>query len=176
MEKRIYLRALEPGDLDRIHKWHNDQDMYRIMGGHFHFVSKAATEEWLRKKTAYNTDEVNLAICIKETDQHIGNIYLRNIDWIDRQAEMQIWIGEPEMRIKGYGTEAHFLLQQHAVKDLGLRRLYAYIQDGNPSRKLAEKLGLTYEGTMRNYAFVNGAWKDFLIFAVCFDDNGDIID
>jgi len=175
MEKRIFLRALELEDLDRIHKWHNDQEMYRIMGGHFRFVSKTATEEWLRKKVQYQTDELNLAICIKETSQHIGNIYLRNIDWMDRQAEMQIWIGEPEMRAKGYGTEAHQLLQEYAVKDLGMRRLYAYIQKGNTSQKLAEKMGLTLEGTMRNYAFVNGAWRDFYILAICFDENGNVI-
>jgi RimJ/RimL family protein N-acetyltransferase len=176
MEERIYLRALEPEDLDRIHKWHNNRDMYRIMGGHFRYVSKAATKQWLEKKMGYLTDEVSLAICIKETSQHIGNIYLRNIDWIDRHAEMQIWIGEAEMRAKGYGTEAHALLQNHAVQDLGLRRLYAYIQEGNPSQFLAKKLGLTIEGTLRNHALINGEWKNFIIMSVCFDESGNIIE
>jgi diamine N-acetyltransferase len=176
MENRIYLRALEPEDLDRIHKWHNDQKLYRIMGGHFHYVSKAATEEWLRKRMEYRTDEVSLAICIKETSQHIGNIYLKKIDWIDRQANLDIFIGEPEMRSGGYGTEAFQLLVDHAVKDLGLRRIYGIIQKGNDAiKKVTEKVGLTVEGTLPKCTFFDGSWKDYYLVAVRFDENGNVI-
>ena len=61
--------------------------------GVFHYASRASDEEWLRKKQMFSDEEVNLAICLTENSQHIGNIYLRNIDWIARHAELRIFIG-----------------------------------------------------------------------------------
>jgi len=167
----VYLRALEIDDLERTHKWHNDQRMYNIMGGTFHHVSHATEEEWLRKKQAYSPNEVNLAICLTETSQHIGNIYLRNIDWISRNAELQIWIGEPVQRSQGYGYAAHNLIQKYAFEELGLRRLYVFILEGNPSIKLAQKFGFIVEGKLRQHAFVGGEFKDFIVMGLCVDDN-----
>jgi [ribosomal protein S5]-alanine N-acetyltransferase len=167
----VYLRALELSDLERTHKWHNDQHMYRTMGGVFHYVSRASEEVWLREKGAYSSQEVNLAICLSENLQHIGNIYLRNIDWINRHAELQIWIGEPNFRSQGYGYSAQKLIQKYAFGDLGLRRLYIFIQEGNTSIKLAEKFGFVIEGCLRKHNFVDGEFKNFIVMGLCVDDD-----
>ena len=168
----VYLRALELDDLERTYKWHNDQRMYSIMGGTFHYVSHATEEDWLRRKQAYSPSEVNLAICLTENSQHIGNIYLTNVDWISRHAELQIWIGEPVQRSQGYGYAACNLLKKYAFNDLGLRRLYLFILEGNISSiKLAKKLGFVVEGKMRQHAFIGGEFKDFIAMGLCVDDN-----
>ena len=111
----IYLRALEHNDLDRTYKWHNDHELYRTMGV-FHYASRATDEEWLRKKQMFSDEEVNLAICLTENSQHIGNIYLRNIDWIARNAELRIFIGASDYRTKGYGQAAIRLLIRHVSR------------------------------------------------------------
>jgi len=167
----VYLRALESDDLERTHKWHNDHRMYNIMGGTFHYVSRATEEEWLRKKQAYSPQEVSLAICLTETSQHIGNIYLRAIDWIARHAELQIWIGEPDQRSRGYGYAAISLFLKYAFDTLGLRRIYLYVLEGNPSIRLYEKCGFIVEGKLRKHAFIGGEFKDFFIMGLCVDDN-----
>jgi RimJ/RimL family protein N-acetyltransferase len=168
----VYLRALELGDMERTHKWHNDQRMYRIMGGVFHYVSRATEEEWLRKKQAYSPQEVSLAVCLTENSQHIGNVYLRNIDWIARHAEIQIWIGEPDERSKGYGSAAFRLMIEYAFHNLGLRRLYGFIlEDNKPSIRMFEKCGFVVEGRLRKHAFGGGKFKDFVVMGVCVDDN-----
>ena len=106
MNEPIYLRALEMSDLDRCHKWHNDKDLYEMFWGPFHFVSKQAVEAWLNRKTSYSSEEYNFAITVKETDKHIGNIYLRKINWVCRHAELQIFIGDREEISRGYGQSA----------------------------------------------------------------------
>ncbi len=166
----IYLRALERDDLERTHKWHNDRTMYRIMGGTFHYVSRAAEEAWLRKKEAYSPTEVMLAICVTETSQHIGNIYLRNIDWAARHAEGQIWIGEVGQRTKGYGRAAAELLISHAFEDLGLHRLYVLALEGNPSIHMAETQGFVREGVLRDHVYVAGKFKDLVVLGMTVDD------
>ncbi len=167
----IYLRSLELDDLDRIHKWHNDPALYETMLGTFRYVSRAAVEEWLHKKMAYSTQEVNLAICLTSNSQHIGNTYLRNIDWGARHAETSIFIGEPDQRSKGWGTAVLRLRSKHAFEDLGLQRLYSFIlADNKAAIKLTEKYGYVVEGRLRKHVFKGGEFKDVLVMGFCAED------
>ena len=165
----IYLRALELTDLERTHKWHNDQEMYATMGSTFHYVSPATEEAWLRQIDTKSFHQVNLAICVTETSEHIGNIYLRDIDWIARHASVHIFIGEASERSHGYGYEAVTLLTKHAFSDLGLRRLHLFALTDNISVNLFKKCGYTVEGILRQHTFVNGRFKDLIVMARCAD-------
>jgi RimJ/RimL family protein N-acetyltransferase len=165
----VFLRALELDDLDRTYKWHNDHALYKTMGV-FHYASRAADAEWLRKKQLFSNEEVNLGICLTENSRHIGNIYLRNIDWIARNAELRIFIGEPDCRSKGYGQAAIRLLVRHAQQDLGLLRLYLFVlEDNKPAIRVYEKCGFVVEGNLRNHFFSEGGFKNYLIMGLCAD-------
>lgn len=166
----VYLRALELDDLDRTYKWHNDRELYKTIGT-YHYVSRATDEEWLRKKQAYSNEEVNLAICVTANSEHVGNIYLRNIDWIARTSELRMFIGEPDQRSKGYGQAAIRLLIKHAFDDLGLLRLYLFVYDDNKRAiRSYEKCGFIIEGNLRKHFFIAGRFKDCLVMGICADD------
>jgi RimJ/RimL family protein N-acetyltransferase len=167
----VYLRSLELDDLDRTHRWHNDPALYEMLVGTFRYVSRVAEEEWLRRKLAYSNQEVNLAICLTSSSQHIGNFYLRNIDWIARHADMGILIGEPGELSKGYGTEALRLVITHAFRDLGLLKLYAHtFAENTAAIKILEKCGAVMEGRLPRHCFKGGEFKDVLIMAVYAED------
>jgi RimJ/RimL family protein N-acetyltransferase len=167
----VYFRALELDDLDRTFKWHNDQDLYRTLGGSFRYTSRATEEEWLRKMAAFSNQEVNLAVCLTETSQHIGNIYLRNINWTARNGEVHLFIGEVGDRSKGCGQAAMRLIARHAFQQLGLLRLYGFIiGDNHPSIRMLEKCGWVVEGTLRKHTFKDGHFKDVLVMGICASD------
>lgn len=168
----IYLRALDLGDLERTYKWHNDTDLWRLLAPPFRYVSRASEEEWLRAKQKYSNDEVNLAICLEDNSLHIGNIYLREINWIARHARLSgVLIGDPEHRSKGYGTAALHRLIEHAFDDLGLRRIYGYALEEHPSSiRMMEKCGFVIEGKLREHAFKAGEFKDVVIMGKCRED------
>ena len=130
-KEKVYLRALSEDDLDRVLNWHNDPDLYATLGGHFRHVSREAEKNWIRRRMEAS-DEVNLAVCLSDPSEHIGNIYLRNINWVDRNAELHAFIGRPEHRGKGYGSTAVRLIVKHAFEDLGLVRIYLYVLASNP--------------------------------------------
>ena len=156
--------------MERTYRWHNDPDLYRTVST-FHYVSHATDEEWLRKKQTFSTEEVNLAICLTSNLQHIGNIYLRKIDWIPRHAELFIWIGEPDQRSKGYGQAAIRLLIKHAFEDLGLRRMYlTVVEDNRPAIRAYEKCGFILEGKLRKHFFAGGKFHDLLVMGLCAED------
>ncbi|MCX5643228.1 MAG: GNAT family protein [Phycisphaerae bacterium] len=169
----MYLRALEPSDLDRTWKWHNDPGLYEMLVSPFRYVSRAAEEEWIRRKAAYSQTELQLAICLKQDDQHIGNIHLRSIDWVSRHAEVGVFIGEARHWSKGYGQEAMRLLLRHAFYDLGLRRAYLTVLDDNHRAIRAyAKCGFAVEGRLRQHAYKRGKFRDLIFMGICVGDPG----
>jgi RimJ/RimL family protein N-acetyltransferase len=172
MSEPVYLRALEASDLEQCHKWHNDGDLYKMLVGPFRLVSKQAEQAWLDRKTAFSPNELNLAICVKGSEEHVGNIYLREIDWIYRHAQLEIFIGERDKRSKGYGRSAMRQLLSHAFLDLGLKKLHLRVLAGNQAAiNLYEKCGFIAEGRQRNHVFKQGGWKDVIAMGICADDD-----
>jgi len=163
----VYLRALEAEDGQAVFRWHNSADLYGSLGGAFRFVSKQADAEWMRQKMQYSTSEVNLAICLTASDEHIGNIYLREIDWIARHGEIHVFIGDADNRGAGHGRSALRQMIRHAFDDLGLLRLYLFVLEENGSAiRSYESQGFIVEGCLRNHAHKNGKSKNVLIMGL----------
>jgi diamine N-acetyltransferase len=169
----VYLRALELSDLDRTWKWHNDSRLYGMLVRPFRYVSHAAEEEWLRRKAAYAQTEIQLAICLREGDQHIGNALLTDIDWVARHAMVGIFIGAEEHWSKGYGQQALRLILRHAFHDLGLRRVHLIVLDDNDRAiRVYEKCGFVVEGRLRQHAYKQGKFRDLIFMGICVGDPG----
>ena len=163
----IVLRALEEADLERTHRWHNDPELYSRLVNPFRFVSRTAELEWLRRKAGYSANEINLAICLRATGEHIGNIYLGEIDWVSRRAFLGIFIGSPEHRGKGYGQEAMRQVLAHAFADLHLNRVFLEVLvDNAPAIKVYERCGFAVEGRLRSHVFKNGSYQDVLVMGI----------
>jgi RimJ/RimL family protein N-acetyltransferase len=163
----IFLRCLEEEDIDRVYKWHNDSNLYGSLTSLFRHVSRASVSAWLAKKQAFSSESINLAICLNQANQHIGNIYLQNIDWVARHAEISIFIGDKEYRQKGYGQKAVEILTEYAFSELGLKRLYLFVLEENiPAIKTYKKCGFSEEGKLRNHVFKQGKFKDLLVMGL----------
>ncbi|MBN2136446.1 MAG: GNAT family N-acetyltransferase [Sedimentisphaerales bacterium] len=164
----VYLRSLELDDLEETHKWHNDPALYESLTGPFRYVSRGAEKEWLQEKQAYSNRQISLAICLSSNSEHIGNIYLCEIDWIARHAKLAIFIGESKCQSKGYGQAAICLLQKHAFEDLGLSRLYLHVlEDNKRAIRVYEKCGFVVEGRLPRHALKKGKLKDVLVMGMC---------
>ena len=170
----VYLRALESSDLDNTHRWHNDRELFESLVGSYRFVSRDAEEKWLRNLTEYSEHQVNLAICVKESSTHIGNLYLKDINWIARRAELHIFIGDREHRGKGYGQSAVRLVIDHAFGDLGLLRLFLQVLENNHAAvRVYEKCGFRLEGKLIKHAYKDGRFCDVLLMGLCAADLAD---
>jgi len=52
-------------------------------------------------------------------------------------------------------------LVDFGFKSLGLHRISAAIgPDNEPSIAVAKRLGMSYEGRLRDHVFTNGSWRD----------------
>lgn len=77
----------------------------------------------------------------------------------------------PQLQRTPVATEAMFLMMQHAFEELGYRR-YEWKCDSlnEPSRRAAERLGFTYEGTFRQALVYKGRNRDTAWYAIIDSD------
>jgi len=173
MEKGIvYLRAMELSDLERTYRWHTDPSLYESVCGAYRYVSKVSEEEWLKKRAEFSNNELTLAICLTETDEHIGNVFVRNIDWISRSCNSGgAMVGKFDNRSKGYIQAALILFLRHVFKDLGLNRVECHVLVENiASQRAMEKINYKREATLRQAYFKNGVCKDAYVYAILAKD------
>lgn len=163
----IYLRALEASDLELTWRWHNDPALYATLGGAFRYVSHQTEADWLKAKAAFSPHEVSLAICLAESGEHVGNAYLREIDWIQRRAELHVFIGDESQRGKGLGQAATRALLRHAFDDLNLHRVYLFVlADNARAIRTYEKCGFHTEGRLVQHACKQGRMVDVVVMGV----------
>ena len=149
-------------------RWHNDSELYRTLIGHHRYVDEATERAWLQKRIKARDGSLSLAICLIEGEQHIGNIYLNELDRVVRMAELGIFIGEPTERGKRYGTEAVSLLVTHAFAVMDLQRVYLRVlADNEAAIRAYQSCGFEVEGRLRRHSSKEGTFKDVLVMGLC---------
>ena len=92
---------------------------------------------------------------------------LQRIDWINRNAEFAIILGEREFWRKGIGVEAGGLIIRHGFNELGLIRIYCGTSERNAGmKKLALKLGMKEEGRRKKAIYKEGNYLDILEYGI----------
>lgn len=166
MDKRVYLRAFEPDDYKTTIKWRKDDKIWDMLGGTKYFVSEAYEKQWI-ENTIFNSKDVKLAICLVENEKHIGNVYMTNINEINRSCVSHVLIGEKEYWGNGYAREALLLAIDYMFNERNIHRIQANVLVSNvASLKMHEKCGYKLEGTLREAVYKNGKYQDQYVLAL----------
>lgn len=163
--EQIYLRALEPKDLDFLYQLENDMSIWEISGT-LKPYSKKVLQLYLENahRDIYDVKQLRLCIC-NSGDDCIGLIDLFDFDPKNRRAGIGIVITKTEDRNKGVGAEAISLLCDYAFSILDLHQLYANILEENKSSiHLFEKLGFDKIGVKKEWIRTNSGFKNEIIF------------
>lgn len=92
--------------------------------------------------------------------RHVGNISMWTVSKTGKIAEIGYWVRSDETS-KGVCTEAADALLGEAFGRLGFHKVVMRIAIGNdPSHRVAEKLGFTREGVLREELLIRGNWVD----------------
>lgn len=114
----------------------------------------SATEDALRYIAERQKDDLCLAICLKETDELIGELFA------EKEEPDTFGIGWHINQLfegKGYAFEAAGALISWLFYCKGARRVYGYVESDNVrSQNLCKRLGMRYEGCFKEFiSFVN---------------------
>jgi len=164
---RVYLRAFEIEDYKKSIKWRNDQNIWKSTGGNYFFVSSEREKKWIENAIFNDKNNIRLAICLKENNKYIGNVNLVNIEWINRQAEFSIFIGEKKEWRKGYATEATKLMVDFGFNQRNLNRIYLTVLENNKvAIHLYEEMGFKKEGILREALFKDNKYYNLIIMSI----------
>lgn len=98
--------------------------------------------------------------------RHIGNISFWTVSKLGKIAEIGYWIRSDETS-RGVCTEAVDLLLAEAFNSLGYHKVVLRIAVGNDaSDRVAEKLGFTREGVLREELLIRGNWVDHSLWSL----------
>lgn len=163
--KHIYLRALEPEDLEFIHAIENDESVWEISNTQTPY-SKFLIKQYLEQahKDIFEVKQLRLVIS-SYNDEALGLIDLFDFDFKNSRAGVGILIKDKTDRKKGYGSEALQLLINYSFTHLGLHQLYCNISEENEtSIKLFKNQGFENVGLKKDWNHVNGSFKNEYLF------------
>lgn len=159
--EHIYLRALEPEDLDFIHEIENNQNIWEISNTITPY-SKFLIKQYLEQahKDIFEVKQLRLVICNYDAIA-LGMIDLFDFDFKNRRAGVGILIKDSEQRQKGYGNEALKLLINYCKSNLDMHQLFCNISEENTlSLKLFKQKGFEIIGLKKDWNYVNGSYKN----------------
>ncbi|WP_163401129.1 GNAT family N-acetyltransferase [Flavobacterium fluviatile] len=164
--ENIYLRALEPNDLEFVYVMENDQNIWEVSNTNTPY-SRYLIRQYLENahQDIYEAKQLRLAICLDQDFPAIGLIDLFDFDPKNNRAGVGIVIQNKENRNQNIGSEAVELLIKYAFYNLNLHQLYANIGVGNvASIALFTKFGFEQTGIKKDWILLNGHYEDEAIF------------
>lgn len=126
------------------------------------------SEVVIRKSRSKYMDrsDLMLLLFLKDTGQLIGSSGLHRINWQARKFEIGYW-ARTAYSGQGFITEATNAISTFAINELEANRIEIRCDARNyRSARVAERLGFTLEGILRNEKCdVNGILRDTMLFA-----------
>jgi diamine N-acetyltransferase len=166
--ERIRLRAVEPGDVEFIHRMENDPEAWRA-GNTLVPYSRFQVEQYVLSTRHDLYTERQLRFMIEKVTtgppgETVGAIDLYDYDPHNRRAGVGILL-QSSARGKGLAHEALLLLVKYCFGTLDFHQLYCHISAGNKaSVSLFEKAGFIHCGMLREWTLIDGTWTDELTF------------
>ncbi|AWG20025.1 GNAT family N-acetyltransferase [Flavobacterium faecale] len=160
--KNIYLRALEPNDLEFIYAMENDETIWEVSNTQTPY-SRFLIRQYLEnaQQDIYEAKQLRMAICKDEDFPAVGLIDLFDFDPKNNKAGIGIVIQGLSNRNKNIGSEALTLLINYSFQHLNLHQLYANISEENEASKgLFTKFGFECIGVKKDWILINGVYKD----------------
>ncbi|MEN9061782.1 GNAT family N-acetyltransferase [Ponticoccus litoralis] len=162
--RSVTLSALTPDHAPALYRAMTDPAGWTYLGADEPRTDEAAARRWAKAKAA-SQDPLFYSLLVGGAPQ--GVLSLLRINPEAASIEVGYIHYAPALQGTLAATEAQFLLMRHVFDDLGYRRHEWKCDALNaPSRKAAERLGFTYEGTFRQALVYKGRNRDTAWFSI----------
>ena len=156
---RVHLRELVESDVtERYLSWFRSEDVVGFLEARA--LRREDVLEYIRYGKESETHYL-YAICVNETDEHIGNVKVGPIDRKHMTSDLVTVIGEPTYWGKGLATEAIGIGNQVAFQQHEIRKLSGGIHSANiGSIRAYTKAGWIIEGILKGHYILDGTVMD----------------
>jgi RimJ/RimL family protein N-acetyltransferase len=171
--ERVWLRPTEPADIVSDSAYAGDAEVGHFLGAKTP-MSKAAAERFSNEIFAQNQQDqtsYGYSICLLDTEQSIGTVFLRSVDKVNGSGVVGIFITDRRYLGKGYGTDALNALVDLGFGELRLERIELEVFDYNARAiRSYEKSGFQTDAVQRHSRFHRGTFHDVQIMSILRDD------
>jgi RimJ/RimL family protein N-acetyltransferase len=169
--KVVGLRAIEREDLPQLLAWRNRPEFRRYFREHRE-LSREQQLNWFENTVLRDASTRMFAIVDLADSRLLGACGLCYINWVDRNADFSIYIGDEHVYIDHhYAPDAAHVMIDYGFGELALHRLWAEIYDFDDAKKeFFERLGFTLDGRHRETHWSEGGWHDSLFFSLLAGD------
>ena len=166
--EHIFLRALEPDDLDFVYQVENNTSVWHLSHTQTPY-SRFLIKQYLENahQDIYEAKQLRLVISSYDNEA-LGLIDIFDFDPKNKRAGIGIVILDKANRSKGFGKEALSLLTEYCFAHLDLHQLYCNIaKDNSASLKLFKNQGFEIIGLKKDWTYSEGAFKDeYLLYLI----------
>lgn len=160
----IFLRALDPADLDTILAWENDTELWPAGSSSAPF-SRHQIWEYLRNYTAdiYAQRQLRMMICLSEDSTPVGMIDLFDFEPRHGHAKIGLMV-DTRFRRRKIGSQALSLIVDYARDMLSLHLLAVDIAADNlPSLRLFQQAGFQQAGLLKDWLRTPSGYGDMTV-------------
>lgn len=165
---KVQLRELTVDDAEDRYQWCLDKEVtkYLNMPEKYPPFSREETQNWI-KMCIDKTNGYEQKAILNEQGEHIGWIDLKNIDKINKHAELGIAIGDKSYWGKGYGLSAKKEMLVWGFNELALNKIWLRVEiDNEKAINSYKRMGYIEEGILRQDRFRNGEFVDRLRMSI----------
>lgn len=166
--ERLVLRRFKYSDNEAmLRNWIADEKIQSMYSEPTYTTTEAVNELLKKYIDSYeNSDYYRWAIILKDSDECIGQIAYFLVDTNNNFAEIEYCIGSDFQR-RGFATEATKAVIEYGFSKINLHKVQICTKTINiPSQKVIEKCGFHYEGTLRDYFYINGEYVGRLYYSI----------
>ncbi len=164
--KSVFLRALEPSDLDFLYELENDENLWEVSNTNTPY-SKFILRQYLDNshRDIYDVKQLRLVICKNTENSPIGFIDLFDFDPSNKRVGVGIVIFSEEEKRKGFASEALELVCNYSFRNLKIHQIFAGITEENAaSIRLFENAGFERSGIKKDWVFSDGIYKSEYLY------------
>lgn len=165
--ERLLLRSLTNDDSDRIEELAGEFDVAKSTLNIPYPYPKGSAIDFIESVlNAEKNNEIIMFAIIKKESQHLIGLINLNLSTQYSRGELAYWIGKHYWG-NGYGTEAAEALLEYGFNYLNLNKIFAASFTSNPgSSRIMEKIGLRYEGTLKQHVARFGKYYDLAYYGL----------
>ncbi len=168
---RLILRPFTLADAPEVQRLANNREIAATTLSIAHPYEDGMAERWISSHQAKfeQGTQIHFAITRRMDGALLGNILLY-LTPRHQQAELGYWIGQPYWN-EGYTSEAAEAVLAYAFTVLDLHRVVAHHLTRNPaSGRVLQKIGMTYEGTLRQHILKWDVFEDSAVYGILQDE------
>ncbi len=160
--ERLLIREYKKNDIDGFLHVIRQPEIYATTYGIPRNYSRFRGEWWLKtiKENMNRNISYEFAAFLRNTNRYIGNVGLINISFEHNRADISYYIDKDYMNM-GYATEAAAEMLRYGFEKYGFNKIQGICMSCNPaSRRVMEKIGMKFEGTLRQDMLKDGTYYD----------------